>query len=221
MIVKILESLKGFNLSSLITLGIVFLLFWIFQKAESFNELCRHEIQDIDEDRREDLLHMTQEEIFTLAMNKANEMAKCAMIKRTLVDAVLTPLIESINTNHFTGKLSPDHFSSFRQRLFKRMQANYTSVTYLYSDLYCKQDAFTEFKESREFCDYVLTCWLAELCTSVSNACERKLLTYFKYMPHFRFSLHYRFITKQRIARNRKYIEELQLLHSKLKKELT
>ena len=52
-VTKLLQSLQGFNLSEIIVLAIVFLAFWFFQKSESFNEFCRHEIQDIDDDRRE------------------------------------------------------------------------------------------------------------------------------------------------------------------------
>lgn len=218
---QILKTVGGFNLSTLITVGIVFLLFYIFQKSETLNEFCRHEIQDIDEDRREELLHITQDNIFTLAMNKMNETSKCNMVKRALVDATISPLVESINTNHFTGKLSPEHFSSFRMRLFKRMQENYTAISFLYSNEFCKEDVLKEWKEKKEFCDYVLTSWLSELSLSVSNACERKLEVYKKYLPHFKFTLHYKGLVNERIKRNRQYIEDLQALHAKLKKELT
>ena len=219
-VTKLLQFLQGFNLSEIIVLAIVFLAFWFFQKSESFNEFCRHEIQDIDDDRREELMHMTQEVVAQLARNSISTSIKCAMTRKALADAILSPLVESVNSNHFTKRLLPEHYSSFRQGLLRRMESSYSSIRQAYVDFDCEQSPVPEWKESKQICEYILAYWLSELCLSVSHSCERKLATYEKYLPHFRFSIHYKAITKDRIKRNKNYIKELNELHSKLKQEL-
>ena len=217
---KLLQTLQEFNFSEIVVIAFVFLAFWWFQKSESFNEFCRHEIQDIDDDRREELLHMTQEVVAQIAGNSISNSFKCSMTRKALTDAILSPLVESVNSNHFTKRLMPEHYSSFRQGLLHRMESNYSSIRQAYVDYNCDEGTVPEWKESKQVCEYILAYWLSELCISVSHSCERKLSTYEKYLPHFRTSLHYRSITKDRIKRNKQYIKELGELHSRLKQEL-
>lgn len=120
---KLLQALQGFNFPELAVIAFVFLAFWLFQRSESFNEFCRHEIQDIDDDRREELMHMTQEVVAQLARNSVSDSIKCAMTRKALADAILSPLVESVNSNHFTKRLMPEHYSSFRQGLLRRMES--------------------------------------------------------------------------------------------------
>ncbi|MGL5913515.1 MAG: hypothetical protein ACRCZB_05065 [Bacteroidales bacterium] len=184
------------------------------------NELCRDDIDDVDDDRREELMHKTREVVYKTASNMISSTVNCSMTRKALTDAITSPLIESVNANHFTKRLMPEYYSSFRLRLYKLMESSYLSARQAYLDNICEFSAVPEWKEYKDICDYVLSYWLSEITMSVMTSCERKLTVYNRFLDHFKFSMRYRKITEDRIKRNKNYIAELKELNSRLKQEI-
>ncbi len=108
----------------------------------------------------------------------------CPLGRITINNALRNPLYESVNNNHFTRELMPDHFASFHARIIDKIKYEYVSIA-IATKGQCQENMPRDWEEV-ELCllDFVNQ-WILLVCREVQICCEQKIENYVKYAIAF------------------------------------
>jgi hypothetical protein len=136
----------------------------------------------------------------------------CAMTRRALSSAIRFPLYESIENNHFTEELMPDHYMDYRSRILRMIQDEYMDIFYAAQETSCDQDDIHPWEEDKQVISNFLDDWLKQITIEVIKCCRQKITNYNRYLPEFEQNEDtYRIaIVKACIEKNEGYIRALE-----------
>lgn len=163
------------------------------------DDSCRRQIQEITENIK---IHIS---------NIFSETDICPLSRVALSMAIVQPLNQSTNNNHYTTELMPDHYDSYRNRIIDKIRDAYISLSSYSKEVCSSREKLPTWDEVKPQLYECIDSWFKRVCGEVLRCCEKKLKIYNKFLKDFEISKdQYRIeIIKQVIEKNERYCREL------------
>jgi len=145
------------------------------------------------------------------------ELRVCTLSRLAISSAIRYPMYESIANNHFTTELMPDQYGAYRERIIEAMREEYKSLSTASMDIKCGSAALPAWEKVEKQLVECIDVWLKRISREVLLCCEKKIITYKKYLADFEAANDsYRIgIIKECIEKNEKYASVLRTRTSK------
>ena len=166
------------------------------EATKTADDNCRRQIQEVTDNIK---IHISN--VF------ANSNI-CPISRVALSLAIVQPLNQSTNNNHYTTELMPDHYDPYRDRIIDKIRDAYVSLTSYSKEIHCSRDKLPAWDDIKTQLLECIGAWFKRICREVMRCCEKKIKIYEKFLKDFEASGdEYRTgIIKGLIEKNERYI---------------